>query len=90
MSYPTRNDVKPTPQARARAERVDALAGTRNDTAPDKQAVTRGDMASLGAVRLTSAKVTASPTAADHNALVDDVRAIAAALNAMGAKFTGL
>jgi hypothetical protein len=90
MGYPDRKDVKPTPQARARAERVDALAGARTDTAPEKQAVTRGDMAAQGAVRLMSAKVSAPPTAAEHNALVDDVRALAAALNAMGAKFTGL
>jgi hypothetical protein len=90
MSYPTRTDVKPTPQARARAERVDALAGARNDASPDKQAVTRGDMAAQGAVRLLSTKVTTAPTVAEHNALVDDVRALAAALNAMGAKFTGL
>lgn len=90
MGYPTRTDIKPTPQARARAERADALAGSRSNAAPDKQAVTRADMASLGAVELTSAKVTTTPTAAQHNALVDDVRALAAALNAMGAKFTGL
>lgn len=90
MGYPNRNDVKPTPQARARAERVDALAGSRSGASPEKQAITRADMGAQGAVRLMSAKVSATPTAAEHNALVDDVRALAAALNAMGAKFTGL
>lgn len=88
MSYPTRNDIKPTPQQRAQNERAQALTGSSGNL-PGKKAVTRDDVASLGSVKLRSAHISAAPTAADHNALVDDVRAIAAALNAMGARFTG-
>lgn len=90
MGYPTRTEVRITPQQRGQAERAEALTGSRNGAAPEKQAVTREDVGSLGAVRLLSAKVSASPTAAEHNALVEDIRQIAAALNAMGARFTGL
>ena len=89
MSYPTRTDVKPTPQQRAQNERAQALTGSGGNQ-PEKKAVTRADVASLGTIKLLSAHVSAAPTAADHNALVDDVRAIAAVLNAMGAKFSGL
>lgn len=88
MTYPTRTGQKITPQDNALGERAKSLAGL-NGT-PEKVAITRGDAASLGAVALKSVKVIAAPTAAQHNALVDDIRAIATALNAMGANFTGI
>lgn len=89
MGYPTRTDVKPTPQQRGQLERAESLTGF-GGASPDKKAVTREDVAALGAVKLKSAHVSAAPTAAEFNALVDDVRAIAALLNTMGATFTGL
>lgn len=89
MGYPTRSDIKPTPQQREQSNRSQSLTGLQG-TDSEKKAVTREDAANLGAVRLLSARVSAAPSAADHNALVDDVRALALVLNAMGAKFTGL
>lgn len=88
MGYPTRTDSKPTPQQRAQNERTQALTGLQGQD-NSKKAVLVSDAAKVGSVSLLSAKVTAAPTAAEHNALVDDVRALALALNAMGAKFTG-
>lgn len=90
MGYPFRTGTRTTPQQRGQDERSEALTGSRSGAAPEKRAITREESGALGAVRLNSAKVTAPPTADEHNALVDDLRAIAAVLNAMGAKFTGL
>lgn len=86
--YPT----KPTRQpgnARALSERVERLTGDRGKDDAGA-AVTREVAASLGNITIRSKLVTAAPTAADHNALVADIHAIAAILNAMGAKLTGL
>lgn len=89
MGYPTRNDIKPTPQQREQSNRSQSLTGLQGADS-EKKAITREDAANFGAVRLLSARISAAPSAAEHNALVDDVRALALVLNAMGAKFTGL
>lgn len=89
MTYPTRTGMRPLPQANSQDEKAKLLTGM-NGTDPDKLAVTRGDVGKLGLIALKSTHVSSAPTAADHNALVDDVRAIAALLTQMGATFTGL
>lgn len=89
MGYPIRTTGRASPQQRGQLERAEALTGDRAGAA-DKKAITREDAATLGIVKLQSALVSAAPTQADFNALVRDVHALAAALNAMGAKFTGL
>lgn len=90
MGYPNtgRNNLRITASARATTEKVEALIGERRNNTPEQQAITRKDPASLGTLALTSTLVAAAPTAADHNALVKDVQALAAVLNAMGAKIT--
>jgi hypothetical protein len=88
MGYPTQTRARPTPQQRGQQERAEVLTGTRST--PDKKAITREDAGAFGAVKLKAAHVSASPTAADFNALVDDMRALAAVLNTLGARFTGL
>lgn len=88
MGYPDSRRNRVSGAARATAERLEALVGERRNNTPEQQAVTRQESGSLGTLALKSAAVTAAPTAADHNALVDDVRALAAVLNAMGAKIT--
>lgn len=90
MSYPTRRSPRLQPGVAVQAERVSALLGERNRTGEDQAAVTRDAMASLGNIALKAKAVSAAPTAAEFNALLDDVRALAAVLNANGAKFTGL
>lgn len=87
MPYPVRTGVKPTPQQRGAAERSEALTGSRGAGAVDKKAITREDAAAKGTQLLRSVHVSAAPTAAQHNALVDDIRAIASVLSAMGARF---
>ena len=87
MSYPTTSARAPR-NASATREKVQALAGERGT--PADKAVTQGAAASLGAIAVKCAHVTGTPSAADFNALVDDVRALAAVLNTMGARFTGL
>ncbi len=86
MSYPTAIPRVPGPKERGTDQRLESLAG-RNE--PAKRAVTREDASGLGLVRLTSSIVSAAPSAAEHNALVADIHALAAVLNLMGAKFTG-
>ena len=89
MGYPVKATPKATPRARGQEERAEALTGLRNDEAPEKLAVTRGDLAKLGNIKLLSNKVSAAPTLEQHNALIEDVRQIASLLNSMGAKFSG-
>lgn len=89
MTYPTRTGTRPPPQTKSQDEKSKLLTGMNGDV-PAKLAVTRGDAGALGTVKLLSAKVTSAPTAADHNALVSDIRALAAVLNGMGANLTGL
>lgn len=86
MGYPVNPRIKP--RIDVREQRVQDLVGDRNN--PDGQAVTIAMAAALGQVAFKAKKVTAAPTAAEFNALVDDIAAIAATLNAMGARFTGL
>lgn len=90
MSYPDKRARRAQPNVSNQGERVGALLGERGRSAEDRAAVTRDAMASLGLIALKAKTVTAAPTAADFNALLDDVRALAAVLNANGAKFTGL
>jgi hypothetical protein len=89
MGFPPRTDSRASPRQRGQQERAEALTGDRAG-AENRKAITRDDAARLGAVKLQSALVSAAPTAADHNALVNDIRALAAVLNGMGANFTGL
>lgn len=83
--YPSKGTRLPGP-VNARPERLDELAGERGDD----RAVMQSDTAELGTIAILSRRVTAAPTAAEHNALVEDLHAIASMLNRMGAKFTGL
>lgn len=86
MSYPT-NSRRGAADTGARAERVGRLLGEHDK---NSAAVTQGMAANLGNIAIQSKLVTAAPTADQHNALVRDIHALAAVLNAMGAKFTGL
>lgn len=86
MGYPVNPTIKP--KGDVRGQRVQDLVGDRNN--PEGQAVTIAMAAKLGQVAVKAQKVSAAPTAAEFNALVDDIAAIAATLNAMGARFTGL
>lgn len=90
MGYPTIPARKKGP-ASARNERVDDLLGERRGAEGGSgRAVTVKDAATMGQVQLKSARVSASPTMEQHNALVEDLRTIAAILNRMGATITGL
>lgn len=88
MGYPTKGTARPGPNIAAQGERLQGLLGERGKGDGPK-AITRGNLADFGDVKLKAAVVTAAPTAAEHNALVEDMRAIAAMLNRMGAKITG-
>lgn len=90
MGYPDRSQRRPGPAIGAQDERVQGLLGERGKDNVGLKALTRADMAALGEVAILSSHVTAAPTMAQHNALVDDVHALAALLNKMGARFTGL
>lgn len=54
-------------------EKVEKLTGERGDTAKTLSAVRRGELRALASLSLKSNQVTASPTAADFNALQADV-----------------
>jgi hypothetical protein len=74
--------LRPIEQAlRTNLENLQTLTGERGDG--DGRAITRAD---LGAMTLTAVPVSATPTAAEYNALVDDMRAIASVLARIGAK----
>jgi hypothetical protein len=88
MGYPTRTTGKPSPNRAAQSERVDALLGERARDDPSLRAVIRGDAAAAGTIALQASMVTAAPTAAQYNALVHDIQALASVLNRMGASFT--
>lgn len=88
MTYP-KTSTRGAANTGARDERLDRLLGQRGKD-QSGAAVTRENAASLGNVAIGSKLVSTAPTADEHNALVRDVHALAAALNAMGAKFTGL
>lgn len=92
MGYGWAKQGKINARARVLAERTEALTGTRNSNPASeaKVAVTKDNAAQMGAIALRSTRVTAAPTMDQHNALVEDLRQIAAVLNAIGAKFSGL
>lgn len=90
MGYPTKTGAKAAPNRIAQDERLGALLGDRGKDDPGLKGLTRADAAALGTIALQAKAVTAAPTAAEHNALVADVRAIAAVLVRLGARFTGL
>lgn len=87
MPYPIRTGSKLTPKQVGATERAEALTGSRGNVAPEKRAITREDAGAKGTQVLRATHVSAAPTAAQHNALVDDMRALATVLAAMGAKF---
>lgn len=68
-------------------ESLQAMIGERGT--PAMKAVRRGDVARIGPIKLTSDRVTAAPTMADHNKLVDDVKTLAAAIERLAAAFSG-
>ncbi len=90
MGYPNTPQprVRVSPRAKGQQERAEALTSIRNDEAPEKRAVLRGD-ADTGAVKLLANRITAAPTMEQYNALVEDVRQVCVALNRMGANFVG-
>lgn len=91
MAYPTTSAPKPQPNLQRQADALQALVDDRGrstgDPRTDQRAVTRGNVASLGAVDLQALLLTGAPTAADYNKLVLDLRAVAACLNTLGADF---
>lgn len=87
MGYPNKSGAKLSPSAAAEQEKIQSLLGERG-AKPGLQAVKRDDLAALGTIIIKSVHLTAAPTAADFNNLVDDMKAIAAVLNAAGAKLT--
>jgi hypothetical protein len=62
-------------------ETVEKLTGERGDATKTLSAVRRGELRALASLSLKSAQVTASPTAADFNALQTDVANISQALD---------
>lgn len=90
MGYPNQAGGRTSPSRRGQDERAAALVGDRGRGAEDLKALVRGDAAAAGLIALQATTVSAAPTAAEHNALVADIRAVAAVLNRLGAKFTGL
>lgn len=93
MGYPTNKPPLDPPNKKRQAEALQGLVDDRGtstgDTRDDQRAVTRGNLAAHGTIALTSAYAAgANPTAAEHNALVEDVRALAGLLRALGAGIT--
>lgn len=73
---------------RREIERLQVLVGERGT--PQATAVRRGDVARIGVIALTAAHAAgATPTAAEFNALVDDVKTLAAIIERIGAAFSG-
>jgi hypothetical protein len=71
--------MRPQDLARLR-EKLELLTGERGDATKSKSAVRRGELLALASLKLQSAQVSATPTAAQYNALQADVAAIFAAL----------
>lgn len=69
-------------------EALEVLAGTRSHKDKRKSAVRHEDLSDLAnfSYRLQSETVNAAPTAAQHNALVKDVHAIASMLKGLALK----
>lgn len=75
-SLPSRGQTQATQLSRdfeRIREKVEKLTGERGDTAKTLSAVRRGELRALASLDMRSAQVTASPTAADFNALQADV-----------------
>lgn len=73
---------------KTQVESLQAMTGERGTAA--MRAVRRGDVARIGSITLNSAHAAgAAPTAAEHNALVDDVKALAAVLERIAGAFSG-
>lgn len=90
MGYPKGNRTpKPQPNISKQTEDVQALTGALGAKA-GKEAVTSGKFASMGVITINSRFVSAAPSQAEYNALVQDVHAIALLLNQLGANFTGM
>ena len=91
MGYPQKPMPRPrvSPRAKGQEEQSEALTAFRNGEATDKVAVTRGDLAKQGDIKLLANKITAAPTIQNYNDLVEDLRQIASLLNQAGAKFNG-
>ncbi len=90
MAYPTgKRNPRPQPNIQAQTEQLQALTGALGE-ASGKSAVTKEMLAAFGTVQIRSALTSAAPTQAEHNALVEDVHAIANLLNLLGANFTRL
>jgi hypothetical protein len=88
MGYPTSSGGKPSPNRAAQGERLDTLLGDRGRADPSLRAVLRKDAAEAGTIALQAALVSAAPTAAQYNALVADMQALAGILNRLGANIT--
>lgn len=91
MGYPLSSTPKPQPNLQRQADALQGLVDDRGrstgDARTDQRAVTRGAVAELGTVELQAVLLSGAPTAADYNKLVTDLRALAAALNLVGADF---
>ena len=88
MAYPTSTQKRLPPNVQRQRERLEGLVDDRGPDRPQTAAVIREDVASLGTVKLRANFLTASPTMADYNNLVEDQRALASLLNKLGASFT--
>lgn len=93
MGYPNRKIQSPAPNIAAQAEKLQGLIDDRGSTGgssrKEQVAVKVGDLSGYGGITLTSAYAAgAAPTAAEHDALVTDVRALAGLLRKMGADIT--
>ena len=74
----------------ALASNLQTLQTMAGERGPEKlKAVRRGDVPRIGAIALTSAHVSSAPTMADHNKVVDDIKALAALIERLGAAFSG-
>lgn len=91
MGYPNYKPPRLPPNATRQAEKLQGLVDDRGSTGDttreDLRAVTRGELAGQGAVELQAVLLSAAPTAADYNKLVEDMRAVAALLNKLGADY---
>lgn len=87
MGYP-KGSPRAQPNVQRQRERMEALVEDRGPDRPQTAAVTRDSLAALGTVKLRSTFITAAPTQADYNNMVEDMRALASLLNKLGANYT--
>ena len=62
-------------------ETIEKLSGKRGDSLKSNSAIRRMELRALASMQMRSKQVTASPTAADYNALQEDVASIYNALS---------